>query len=83
MQLNKIKKQTFASFDSSGAANDNQFMNDFKNHLTETLKIERVDIIGMTASVQDKKNVATIYFSYLTPEIKKEKVKKKKEKEKV
>lgn len=82
MQLNKIKKQTFAAFDSSQAANDNEFINDFRNHLTGTLMVERADIIGITTSIQEKKNVVTIYFSYVTPEIKEVK-KKKKEKVKV
>ena len=68
MQLNKIKKHTFAAFDSNGAANANGFMNNFKKHLEETLQVDRATIIGIVPSSNDSQNVVTIYFAFVTPE---------------
>jgi hypothetical protein len=80
MQLNKIRKQTFAAFNSSTARNGNELMNDFKKHLEESLGLDDATILGIAPSMQGTETLLTIYFVYATPQVKKEKEKEKKKK---
>ncbi|HYV92571.1 MAG TPA: hypothetical protein VE978_12325 [Chitinophagales bacterium] len=68
MQLNKIKKHTLAAFASNGTINANDFMNNFKKHLEETLHVDKATIIGIVHSSPDSQNAMTVYFAYVTPE---------------